>query len=239
MTTTRDKAITYLLQRALNIDDRADLNCDADHGPKTRAAFMDWRARSQNPKFKGFEGFHGSVWFVMEEEAFRDRPYWPGGGSGPTIGYGMDLGRNPQAVDDLRPFLTDSEADRLADVYGIHGPDAEDVAASLSDISIDIDAAEEAFLTSTRRTYWEPLVMRWPGIVREGVLGEVHTALLSMAYNRGPNNIKTAHLGPLIAAGDWRGVGMALVSMQQDHALGGVRSRRRKEGELILGQLLA
>ena len=62
----------------------------------------------------------------------------------------------------------------------------------------------------------------------------VHTALLSLAYNRGPNNRDLAQLAEPLQAGAWPRIGNLIAAMQQDHQLEGIRRRRREEGALVL-----
>jgi GH24 family phage-related lysozyme (muramidase) len=63
--------------------------------------------------------------------------------------------------------------------------------------------------------------------------GAVHTALLSLAFNRGPNNNALECLHAPLAQQDWQACATEIGNMQQDHALAGIRKRRKMEAELI------
>ena len=67
--------------------------------------------------------------------------------------------------------------------------------------------------------------------------GSVQTALLSLAYNRGPRNPRLDPLAAPMDARDWAGAADVIANMQQDHELPGIRSRRRREAGFIRAEL--
>lgn len=178
-------------------------------------------------------GFRGDLAWLHAREGHNGRPYWPGGQSGVTVDPGLDLHHAdwPLVSAVLGPHLTVNQIARLKAVRPLAGKEAEPAAKRLSDIRISRELAAQ-LLPQVADPYWRGLVRRYPAIL-EGPPA-VHTALLSLAYNRGAGNKALAVLRPLIAAQDWLAVGREIRGMQQDHKLAGIRERRRLEGDLIL-----
>lgn len=179
------------------------------------------------------ESFRGDLAWIHEQEGHRGHPYWPGGASGVTIDPGLDLGHADQALirEVLSGKIPEAAADRLLAVIGIKGPSAGAKARELADITIDRSLVL-ALLPVIAAPYWRAILARFPGL--EQGIPEVHTALLSLAYNRGAGNPGLRPLSTPIACHDWRGVGTLIKAMQQNHPLRGIRLRRQREGDLIL-----
>ncbi len=85
--------------------------------------------------------------------------------------------------------------------------------------------------------YWDGIIKRFSALAQPGALPSVQTVLLSLSYNRGPNNSDLAQLAGPLDSGDWIRVAERIGAMQQDHKLEGIRERRRREADLIRAEL--
>ena len=183
--------------------------------------------------------FRGSLaWIHDNWESHKGYPYWPDGDSGVTLDPGLDLGHaEPQLIfDTYRWLFTDPQAEAVRSVLGIKGKAAKvalDESPELQSIRISRSIATAA-LAQIARPDWLRICQRFPVLLEDGVPEEVHTAMLSIAYNRGRNNPALKVLAQPLAARDWRAVGTTIAAMQQDHELRGIRRRRRAEGALVL-----
>ena len=180
--------------------------------------------------------FRGDLHWIHAREGHAGKPYWPGGQSGVTLDPGVDLGYIDQSIfEELYSELMD--ANQLADakrVSGYHGDDARNALSRtrhLKKFRISREDAEDIF-PFVADDYWKATLDRWPTLTTAPPC--VHTAMLSLTYNRGPENRHLKILDQYIESEDWEGLGTALTQMQQNHKLPGIRKRRRLEGELVL-----
>jgi hypothetical protein len=186
-------------------------------------------------------GFRGAVLWIHQWEGHAGKPYWPAGASGVTLDPGFDLGHaSPKLIEEiLKPRLSEEHYEAVLKVLGQRGEAAKAALAAtpaLASLRMSrLDAAE--IFPFVARPYWATLLKRFPELDDAETPGEVHTAMLSIAYNRGAANKGLTPLKAPIAAGDWKSTGELIASMQQDHKLEGIRKRRRAEGELILSSL--
>ncbi len=188
----------------------------------------------------GLPGFRGDLAWLHERESHAGRPYWPGNISGVTLDPGLDLGHASVNLVErvVRPLLTAEQWAAVWKVLGLKGQKARQALKSsplLQSIRMSREVAAE-LLPVVALPYWLAIVKRFPSL--RDAPPAVQTALLSLAYNRGPGNGGLEVLTKPLEAGDWRAVGVTIRAMQQDHAQKGIRSRRRLEGELILANLL-
>lgn len=186
-------------------------------------------------------GFRGDVAWIHRWEGHAGKPYWPGGESGVTLDPGLDLGHaNAELVDQAyRERLSPEQYAAVRKVLGIRGERASAALggdAVLKGIRTSRQTATLIF-PHVSRPYWKGLCERFPALAGPDTPGEVHTAMLSIGYNRGPRNRALESLKEPIARGDWARVGELIGAMQQDHPLEGIRKRRRSESELILSAL--
>ena len=166
-------------------------------------------------------------------------PYWPGGMSGITIDPGVDLGhvdRNT-LLDNYSEIMTPEQLNEAISLKGVRNRRASNALFELNDLSRFRISREDAkrIFPSVATPYWNGLLKRWPEI--EDAPGSVQTAMLSLSFNRGYNNSKLETITEFISRRDWKKLGEAILSMQQDHNLEGIRKRRRLEGELILNDI--
>lgn len=180
--------------------------------------------------------FKGDLHWIHAREGHAGKAYWPGGQSGVTLDPGVDLGYIDQTI--FNELYSDKmDANQLADAIRVSGYHGEDARRKLSrtrhlkKFRISREDAEDIF-PYVADEYWNKTVERWPDIITAPPC--VHTAVLSVTYNRGPENRHLKILDQFIESEDWEGLGTALTQMQQNHKLPGIRKRRRLEGELVL-----
>lgn len=186
-------------------------------------------------------GFYGDVLWIHQWEGHAGKPYWPGGASGVTIDPGFDLGHAaPALVEEvLKPRLSPEQYTAVLAVLGKKGEEAKAALETTPDLlSLRVSRLEAAeIFPFVARPYWQALLKRFPNLGDLETPAEVHTAMLSLAYNRGAGNKGLEPLRGPIDAGDWKSTGELIAAMQQNHELVGIRKRRRAEGELILSSL--
>lgn len=167
------------------------------------------------------------------------RPTWPGGESGVTIGIGYDIGvTSAKQIDsDWRGVLADSEVDRLLTAQGITGAPAKTLTATLSDIVVPFDTAQTVFYRSTAPQFARRTLDVYPGV--DKLPADAQAMILSLVYNRGASlsgarRRHMAALKPLIAKGDLDEIAEQFeLMMVLWPDLPGLRTRRRKEAEMI------
>lgn len=184
------------------------------------------------------EEFRGSLEWIRQWEGHVGKPYWPGGASGVTLDPGVDLGRAAPGLvcEAYRPLLAPEQLEALKRVVGVRGVLAREALKSdpvLQSVEVSRESAHELFPLCAR-PHWDDCRRRFSGLDAAGVPSDVHTAVLSLAYNRGPHNPGLEVLVGPIRDKDWQALGEAIAAMQQDHPMVGVRRRRRAEGALIL-----
>lgn len=168
------------------------------------------------------------------------RPTWPGGASGVTVGIGYDVGYNTRAaVLSDWAALPDASRNALASAAGIKGAAAKPRAAALKWILVPWSDAETLFVRNTMPRFGKLTAAAFPGIT--ATHGHVQGAMLSIVFNRGSSltgssraemrNIRT-HL----AAGRVRSIPAEIRGMKRlwvGKGLPGLLRRRDAEARLI------
>lgn len=261
---SKDATHIELLQHALN-EAGQTFKVDGSYGPRTEEAVRafqqarklpvtgiagpeTWDALARVSRYarpvdtsETLPGFRGDLDWIHRFEGHKGTAYWPGGASGVTLDPGLDLGH---AAQDLirrlvKPLLSAEQSAALDKVLGLRGEAARRALERqpvLKTIRIDLQTARELF-PYVAQPYWKGTVGRFPNLIEAAPPPQVHTAMLSLTYNRGSQNPHLKVLGEPIEAADWRLLGELLRSMQQDHKLAGIRTRRQAEGDLILEAL--
>lgn len=127
--------------------------------------------------------------FEVSSKAMYDKlyqkPIWPGGESGITVGIGFDIGFNTKStVAEAFGQLVDSTTlEVLQSVAGITGQNAKNKLATLPNIKITFDIALQVFYTHTIPAFAQRTRKLYPGI--EKLPPDAQGALLSLIYNRG------------------------------------------------------
>jgi len=112
------------------------------------------------------------------------KPSWPGGASGVTIGFGIDLGYESEELEDLEETLTKDQIKRLARVVGTKGKQAQAAVSGVRDIIIPWDFAYAYFLEKTIPKYVDQTLEAFPKA--ELLPDHAFGALVSIVFNRGP-----------------------------------------------------
>ena len=170
--------------------------------------------------------------FLFEHEAQRgvsDRPHWPKGASGVTIGPGYDLRHRTAAevVRDLTAAGMDAAmAGRLAKGCGLGGADAKAFCAANPDLRVT-PAQERALLAK--------VVGPYAGAVREAVRVPLtqnqFDALVSFAYNIGAPGFRGSSTLQRLNQGDHAGAAaaMAMWNKSGGKVVQGLVNRRADE----------
>lgn len=227
------------------------LEADGVVGPQTWAALAGGEEESESLRQQArstteraapvLPGFRGDLGWIHAREGHAGKAYWPGGASGVTLDPGVDLGHGDAEMirEAYKGLLSPEQFAAVERVFGIKGEAAKTTLAEddvLQTIRISRSQAESIF-PFVILPYWEAIVNRFPALADPDTLPSVQTALLSIAYNRGPRNRGLAPLGNPIQSKNWLQVAAIIGSMQQDHKLEGIRKRRRMEADLIRAEL--
>lgn len=111
-----------------------------------------------------------------------ERPIWPGGASGVTIGVGYDLGHQIPTVITL-DWDRHPQAHQLPDAAGITGQSARSVRDTMDSVVTAYPLAADVFEISTVPRYWQMTRRAFPGI--DDLTPCARGALFSLVYNRG------------------------------------------------------
>lgn len=174
------------------------------------------------------------------EKEFQ-RPVWPGGNSGVTIGIGYDVGMTPRAQvrADWEPLLSEVDLAALLAVQGVTGATAKRLAQSLAHVKVPLAAAEEVFYTRTLPNFAELTRKTFPGVQR--LPADAQGMMLSLVYNRGasltgPRRVEMVNIQKLL-----RAVKTPLAALSAEFEsmkrlwpdLPGLQVRRQQEADVI------
>lgn len=114
------------------------------------------------------------------------KPVWPGGESGVTIGVGYDLGyvKPEWFQEDWGGRLSPATAARLKPACGKRGPAAKAIYKSYADVAIPWTVADPQFRQKLIPLYTGLTVSKLPAAAR-GLPQDCLGALVSLVYNRG------------------------------------------------------
>lgn len=177
---------------------------------------------------------------TVYEKKFQ-RPIWSGESSGVTIGIGYDVGMTSktQIRLDWEGWIADVDLIRLLTAQGITGPNAKQLARSLSDVQIPFDIAEKVFYQATLPRFAKLTRTTYPGVHK--LPADAQGMLLSLIYNRGtslsgPRRKEMAAIKPLVTGG---AANLGAIADQVESMARlwpgspGLQGRRRKEAVLI------
>lgn len=117
-------------------------------------------------------------------DKYLQRPTWPGGASGVTIGFGYDLGYEKNLDRDWSNFLTHDALDRLGRCLGKTGRVAQQAMSGVRDIIVPWESAEEVFNENTLPQEIRKTLITFPGAA-EQLPADAFGALVSLVFNRG------------------------------------------------------
>src|SRR4051812_27957087 len=104
-----------------------------------------------------------AVDLILESEGIDQPGRWPEGESGITLGYGCDIGADPDSLDFWRGILRDREVNRLQAAKGVTGSRAEQIAHQFADIHVTKEQALQVFHEHTLPTEIEKTAAAFPG----------------------------------------------------------------------------
>lgn len=127
----------------------------------------------------GIDGGHGYY------DRHYQKPTWPQGDSGVTVGIGVDLGQQSAGATESSwgGFLSDDTTGRLSECAGVTGSAAKALTAKLQDIIITWPVAINEFDGYEVPNYWSLTERAFPGL--DGLRENAQGALVSLVYNRG------------------------------------------------------
>lgn len=173
------------------------------------------------------------------------KPYFPGGASGVTIGIGYDLGYNTktQIAADWRGKVTDAALELLKNASGLTGAAAKKLIPDLKSVTVSLAAARDVFYLRTLPRYGADTRGIYPGIER--LPADAQGALLSLVFNRGtdlktpPGNDRRKEMKAivaLVAAKDLNGIAAQITAMKRLWNIKdqpGLHRRRDDEAKLV------
>lgn len=205
-------------------------------------------------------GFRGDIRWVYNEEGsgtkfynssmyFPDSLTKPQTNSGITIDPGLDLGNaERELIYEVLNFyskeslLTTYQGDALRHAIGLTGKDAigwfnNNKLAFKNKFLVPDLVAMFVLVNHTAPDYWQPLTAAMPALLKmrnEKLKCAVHTALLSLSYNKGSKAAISA-AKEFAAIGSWDGLAKKIKSIRQRTEA--LKNRRRREAELIFAAL--
>ncbi|WP_295583696.1 hypothetical protein [uncultured Lamprocystis sp.] len=180
-----------------------------------------------------------------------ERPIWPGGASGVTIGCGYDLGYNAKSDfrNDWGRHLSASDVALLGRTIGLTGPSARTALGRVDHIRIPWGVALDVFDATTLPKFTVLTFERLPellGLADAGLHGDCLGALVSLVFNRGASFRKAGDryqemraIRQAIERGTSASLGEIprhlrdMKRIWQDQGLSGLLARREDEAKLF------
>lgn len=179
-------------------------------------------------------------------EKALQKPTFPGGQSGVTIGLGYDLGYNTdkQFLEDWSDKLNLNFLTPLRKVIGLKGESAKQMLkGEILQVRVPYNAAYEVFIKKSLPRYYAMTKAIYPQL--ESLNEDTRGALVSMIYNRG-NKIEgdsrkeMKAIVDLVAKKDYEGIADQIERSKrlwENKGLDGLVKRREEEADLILQSL--
>ena len=175
-------------------------------------------------------------------EKALQKPSWPGGQSGVTIGLGYDLGYNTenQFFQDWGNQLTPNFLDPLKKVIGLKGEQAKQMLrGEILQVRIPYNAAYEVFVKCSVPRYYAMTKAIYPTM--EALNEDTQGALVSMIYNRGASlsgdsRVEMKAIVDLVAKQDYEGIAEEIEKSKrlwESKGLDGLVKRREAEADLV------
>ena len=192
--------------------------------------------------------------FIIQHEAggkvyydkFLQKPTWPGGQSGVTIGLGYDLGYNTekQFMADWSPVLNLNFVNALRPVLGIKGERAKAmIKGEILNVRVPYIAAYEVFAKSSIPRFFALTKGIYPQL--EELNEDTQGALVSLVFNRGASlsgesRKEMKAIVDLVAKKDYLGIAEEIEKSKrlwEGKGLDGLVIRREAEADLIRNSL--
>lgn len=188
--------------------------------------------------------------FIIQHEAggkvyydkLLQKPTWPGGQSGVTIGLGYDLGYNTekQFMADWSPVLNLNFVNALRPVLGIKGDKAKAmIKGEILNVRVPYLAAYEVFAKSSIPRFYALTKSIYPQL--EELNEDTQGALVSLVFNRGSSlngdsRKEMKAIVDLVAKKDYLGIAEEIEKSKrlwEGKGLDGLVVRREAEADLI------
>jgi GH24 family phage-related lysozyme (muramidase) len=179
-------------------------------------------------------------------EKVLQKPTFPGGQSGVTIGLGYDLGYNTekQFLEDWSDKLNLNFLTPLRKVIGLKGETAKQMLrGEILQVRVPYNAAYEVFIKKSLPRYYAMTKAIYPEL--DTLNEDTRGALVSMIYNRG-NKIEgdsrkeMKAIVDLVAKADYEGIADQIERSKrlwENKGLDGLVKRREEEADLILNSI--
>lgn len=169
---------------------------------------------------------------IASFEGCDTQPYFPGGKSGPTIGYGVDLAHiSTKHIDSLfTGLLPASVIATMKTAHGKRGADAKAWIARHRDLRISQAVAEAAFYR-TCRLYWNKTVAEYKGV--EYLDNNAQCVVLSLVINYGPGSKPLEAMRDPIRRNDIRAMIEHMHRLEKGVSMRGLARRRREERKIL------
>jgi hypothetical protein len=179
-------------------------------------------------------------------EKALQKPTFPGGQSGVTIGLGYDLGYNTdkQFLEDWSDKLNLNFLTPLRKVIGLKGENAKQMLkGEILQVRVPYAAAYEVFIKKSLPRYYAMTKAIYPQL--DTLNEDTRGALVSMVYNRG-NKIEgdsrkeMKAIVDLVAKKDYEGIADQIEKSKrlwENKGLDGLVKRREEESDLILNSI--
>ncbi len=168
------------------------------------------------------------------------RPTWPGGRSGVTIGIGYDVGAGvsdkAQLWADWRGKLSDAMIKSLERCIGVTGKAARALLPRVQSVDVPWEAAVAVFDQDTVPRFYEMCERALPNF--EELPGDCRGALVSLTYNRGPSFDRTNDPDGLDRYREMRAIKAHMAARAWEKIPGEIRSMKRLWEGRGLGGLL-
>jgi hypothetical protein len=179
-------------------------------------------------------------------EKALQKPTFPGGQSGVTIGLGYDLGYNTdkQFLEDWSDKLNLNFLTPLRKVIGLKGENAKQMLkGEILQVRVPYNAAYEVFIKKSLPRYYAMTKAIYPQL--DTLNEDTRGALVSMIYNRGnkltgDRRAEMRAIVDLVAKADYEGIADQIEKSKrlwENVGLDGLVKRREEEADLILNSL--
>ena len=173
---------------------------------------------------------------------FLQKPTWPQGGSGVTIGIGYDLGYNTasQFKKDWGEKISAEDFTKLSKCLGKTGVGAHALIPSLTGIVIPWDKALEVFCSNTLPRFIKETLSAFPEA--DKLAPDAFGALVSLVFNRGASvsgdrRREMLNIRNLVPSKNYAAIAKEIKNMKRlwvGQGLDGLLTRRDEEAELVL-----
>lgn len=191
-----------------------------------------------------------SIDFIIQQEVggrayyekVLQKPSWPGGASGITIGIGYDLGYNSitQFTKDWSTSLTADSINKLKTIIGLKAEKAKlALKGDVLSVRVPFNAAYDVFVNNDIPRYYAMTKKIYPGL--EALNEDTQGALVSMIYNRGAgltgdSRKEMRAIVDFVAKKDYEGIAEEIEKSKRlwEHkGLDGLVIRREAEADMI------